>query len=162
MKMVTIYVDEDEWASVQKSALDLSSICGKRVSNGEFLMGLYRANLGYSEVVKPAQLVKDGSHKGIEVDLLDETDVVQMIDYIECPDCGGELLSGDKCECQKPKPKNKTRAETIARGKVNLGKSDPVSEMAADLARVVEEKVTASDKDIFFRPMPKLGKKAKK
>ncbi len=42
MKLVTIYVDEDEWEDMKKYVLKLSAERGDRVSIGSYLMELHK------------------------------------------------------------------------------------------------------------------------
>ena len=44
MKLVTIYVDEDEWEDVKRRALQLSAEHGERISIGSYLVALHKSS----------------------------------------------------------------------------------------------------------------------
>ncbi len=147
MKRVTIYVDGDKWKDVKEHAWR------RRVSAGAYLMDLHRLDviddpfdpephLSETTIVRDEPIpMKDPGDALNDIDL---TPLVKEIslpaDYLECGNCGSEVLDGDLCDCQKEKPKGAIKSAAIARGKANLGKSDPVAKVAADLEDLTKKR----------------------
>lgn len=125
MKMVTIYVDEVEWASVQKSAYELSARRGKRVSAGEFLMGLYRATL-------PPGAVLDVSYEG-------DSSLVGKFSRDSAKPAEDEPKDGEPCSHKGCLRHFSHPCEVCGRiGGRAVKEPDPVQKAAADLRKIIK------------------------
>jgi len=153
MKMVTIYVDEDEWSGLQQTVLQLSAAGGVRISNGSYLMDLHRVNKEKTVVyLAPDQLtqVDDGKSADVSVPFGLDSEILDEVEKSK-PD-PAMLAASNKAADKlieefpevKPDPAAKAAVETIK----------PDSDKKAKMKKI-EETITASDKDTFFKPQTK-------